>query len=74
MSGTEYMGVAETARYLGWKGPGSHTGPHPRTVSDWCASGELPAIQRTRPNGRYWIRKTDADQFMTRFQTTAVTA
>lgn len=63
---SEYMSGEQTARYLGWEGAGTGTGPHPRTVSDWCASGELPAIQRVRPRGRYEIRRTDADAFMLR--------
>lgn len=60
------MSVEACARYLGWEGPGTGTSPHPRTVSAWCASRELPAIQRTVPNGRYWIRKSDVDSFMRR--------
>lgn len=63
---SEYMSVEETARHMGWKGPHTGTAPHPRTVSEWCASRELPAIQRTVPRGRYWIRRQDADAFMRR--------
>lgn len=66
---SEYMSVTETARYLGWDGPGSGTSPHPRTVSDWCASGQLRAIQRTRPRGPYKVRRADADAFMRRYLT-----
>ena len=63
---SEYMSVEACARYLGWEGPGTGTSPHPRTVSDWCATRQLPAIQRTVPGGRYWIRRQDADAFMRR--------
>lgn len=68
---SEWLSIEATARHLGWEGPGTRTSPHPRTVSDWCASGELRAYQRTRPNGVYKVRRSDADAFMRRHMTPA---
>lgn len=63
MTESPYLSVEAAARYMGWEGPGSHTSPHPRTVSDWCASRVLPASQRIR-GGVYKIHRDDIDRFM----------
>lgn len=63
MTDSPYLSVEGAARYMGWEGPGTHTSPHPRTVSDWCASRELPATQRKR-GGVYKIHRDDIDRFM----------
>lgn len=62
----DLMSVTETARYMGWRGPGTGTSPHPRTVSTWCAQRRLRAIQITEPHGVYKIRRADADEFLRR--------
>jgi hypothetical protein len=65
-TGSDYMSIRETARYMGWQGPGTGTSPHPQTVSRWCAARQLKAIQITVPRGTYKVRRSDADDFMRR--------
>ena len=33
MADAQWMSVRECARYMGWEGEGTGTGPHPQTVS-----------------------------------------
>ncbi|WP_432679215.1 hypothetical protein ACRAJ3_09910 [Rhodococcus pyridinivorans] len=58
------LSVEETARLLGWKGPGTHTSPSYNTVLKACQRGELPAYQPDGPNGkrkcRWMILPSDA--------------
>lgn len=41
-------------------------GRHPKTVTDMCASGELPAIHngKTGNGRRWWIRDTDLERWI----------
>ncbi|MCZ1075051.1 hypothetical protein [Rhodococcus sp. A5(2022)] len=45
------LSVEDTARMLGWQGPGTHTSPSYDTVLKACQRGELPAYQAAGPNG-----------------------
>ncbi|HMS74157.1 hypothetical protein [Gordonia sp. (in: high G+C Gram-positive bacteria)] len=64
MADAQWMSVRECARYMGWEGEGTGTGPHPQTVSRWCAARVLRATQVTVPRGTYRIARVDADAFM----------
>lgn len=55
------LSVEDTARLLGWKGPGSHTSPSYDTILKACQRGELPAHQSAGGRkGRWWILPSHA--------------
>ena len=57
MADAQWMSVRECARYMGWEGEGTGTGPHPQTVSRWCAARVLRTTQVTVPRGTYRIAR-----------------
>lgn len=58
------LSIEDTARMLGWEGPGTHTSPAYNTVLKACQRGDLPAYQADGPNGkrkcRWMILPSDA--------------
>lgn len=52
--------VEDTARMLGWQGPGSRTSPAYETVLRACQRGDLPAVQVGGRKCRWMIRPSDA--------------